>query len=106
VKIQTRSSTKTEPETIISRSIQYQISTRLRGNIGQGTFSHRLHAVEVCVAGARSFWLLVYGAWGRKDMFETLARDIVSRKNFIAESELTKTSISLFSKPFHGSSGS
>jgi hypothetical protein len=48
----------------------------LRGDIGQRSFSHGLHAVEVCVTGARSFWFPIHRAWRCKDVFETLAREI------------------------------
>lgn len=67
--------------------------TYLRGNIGQGSFSHGLHAVEVCVTGARSFWFPIHRAWRRKDMFEALAREI-KLSEFIANRVILQRRVS------------
>lgn len=77
--------------------INYEIAARLRGNIGQRSFSYGFHAMKVGIAGARSFGLPIHWAWRREDMFETLGRETALTESF----KLNR--ISLRKSKFHSS---
>lgn len=108
-KIRMTSITKTEPARKGKNSKERWITdfaAHLCGNIGKRSFSHRLHTVQVSITRACSFRLPLYRAWRCEDVFEALRKKFLLLRMYRQYNELTKTSISLLSRPFQGSSGS